>query len=43
MGPPNAIAQLENTERVQIMRQGQMVANPAQTKGCKYNEILKDG
>ena len=31
--PPNAIVQLANTERFQIMRQGQIVANPAQTRG----------
>ena len=36
--PPNAIALLANTERFQIMRQGQIVANPAQTKSENESE-----
>ena len=31
--PPSFIGQLANTERFQIMRQGQIVGNPAQTRG----------
>ena len=38
---PNAIAQLANSERFQIMGQSQIVANPAQTRGSKRDNTTE--